>query len=45
VPAAVQTDLFEGVAGHQPALRLLASQLESGRLSHAYLFVGEPGLG
>jgi DNA polymerase-3 subunit delta' len=45
MPASVLKDLFEGVAGHQPALRLLASQLESGRLSHAYLFVGEPGLG
>jgi DNA polymerase-3 subunit delta' len=36
---------FEGVAGHEQAIRLLRSQLESGRLSHAYLFVGEPGLG
>jgi len=36
---------FAGVAGHQPALRHLTSQLESGRLAHAYLFVGEPGLG
>ncbi|HEX6350702.1 MAG TPA: AAA family ATPase [Candidatus Dormibacteraeota bacterium] len=38
-------DPFAGIAGHQPALRHLASQLESGRLAHAYLFVGEPGLG
>ena len=36
---------FAGIAGHQPALRHLSSQLESGRLAHAYLFVGEPGLG
>jgi DNA polymerase-3 subunit delta' len=36
---------FEGVAGHEQPLRLLRSQLASGRLSHAYLFVGEPGLG
>jgi DNA polymerase-3 subunit delta' len=36
---------FEGVAGHEQPLRLLESQLERGRLSHAYLFVGEPGLG
>jgi DNA polymerase-3 subunit delta' len=36
---------FAGVAGHQSAIRHLASQLESGRLAHAYLFVGEPGLG
>jgi len=34
-----------GVAGHDQPLRLLRSQLESGRLAHAYLFVGEPGLG
>ncbi len=39
------TDPFAGVAGHGQALRLLRSQLESGRLSHAYLFAGEPGLG
>jgi DNA polymerase III subunit delta' len=38
-------DPFEEVAGHGPVHRLLASQLESGRLSHAYLFVGEPQLG
>jgi DNA polymerase-3 subunit delta' len=36
---------FEGVAGHEQAIRILQSQLKSGRLSHAYLFVGEPGLG
>ena len=36
---------FDGVAGHEQALHLLTSQLETGRLSHAYLFVGEPGLG
>ena len=33
------------VAGHQAVRRLLASQLDSGRLSHAYLLVGEPQLG
>jgi hypothetical protein len=38
-------DPFGGVAGHQAVCRLLASQLEAGRLSHAYLFVGEPSLG
>lgn len=38
-------DPFAGIAGHQPALRHLASQLENERLAHAYLFVGEPGLG
>jgi DNA polymerase-3 subunit delta' len=45
VSAAVLNDAFPGVAGHEPALRLLSSQLGSSRLSHAYLFVGEPGLG
>lgn len=38
-------DPFAGVAGHQAVRRLLASELESRRLSHAYLFVGEPQLG
>jgi DNA polymerase III subunit delta' len=38
-------DPFAEVAGHQPVRRLLASQLEAGRLSHAYLLVGEPQLG
>ena len=36
---------FQGIAGHGAAIRLLVSQLQSGRLPHAYLFVGEPGLG
>lgn len=39
------TDPFEAVAGHQRALALLRHQIESGRLAHAYLFVGEPMLG
>ncbi|HEY4027478.1 MAG TPA: hypothetical protein VGO86_13700, partial [Candidatus Dormibacteraeota bacterium] len=38
-------DPFADVAGHQAVRRLLANQLESGRLSHAYLLVGEPSLG
>jgi DNA polymerase-3 subunit delta' len=38
-------DPFGQVAGHQSVVRLLASQFESTRLSHAYLFVGEPSLG
>jgi DNA polymerase-3 subunit delta' len=38
-------DPFEGVCGHQLALRLLQAQLESDRIAHAYLFHGEPGLG
>jgi DNA polymerase III subunit delta' len=39
------TDPFEGVIGHLQALDQLRSQLSSGRLAHAYLFVGEAGLG
>ncbi|HKW59627.1 MAG TPA: hypothetical protein VJR46_07720 [Candidatus Dormibacteraeota bacterium] len=38
-------DPFEDVVGHVQALRQLRAQLESGRLAHAYLFVGEAGLG
>jgi DNA polymerase-3 subunit delta' len=38
-------DSFADVAGHQAVRRLLTNQLQSGRLSHAYLFVGEPSLG
>lgn len=33
------------LAGHAAVRRLLTSQLASGRLAHAYLFVGEPSLG
>jgi DNA polymerase III delta subunit-like protein len=39
------SDPFAGVVGHARALDQLRSQLESGRLAHAYLFVGESGLG
>ena len=38
-------DVFAGIAGHAAVLRLLGKQLRSGRLAHAYLFVGEPALG
>ncbi len=38
-------DPFVGIAGHTQALGQLRSQLEAGRLAHAYLFVGEAGLG
>lgn len=41
----MSADPFAGVAGHQRALRLLAGQLASGRLPHAYLFSGEHQLG
>jgi DNA polymerase-3 subunit delta' len=37
--------VFDDIAGHAAVRRLLASQFASGRLSHAYLFVGEPSLG
>jgi len=39
------TDPFEGVVGHAQALEQLRSQLKTDRLAHAYLFVGEKGLG
>ena len=39
------SDPFDTLAGHAPVRRLLTSQLATGRLAHAYLFVGEPSLG
>ncbi len=39
------TDPFDGVVGHAQALDQLRSQLKTDRLAHAYLFVGESGLG
>jgi DNA polymerase-3 subunit delta' len=39
------TDPFFAVAGHSQALDQLRSQVDSDRLAHAYLFVGESGLG
>ena len=39
------TDVFDGIVGHAQALEQLRSQVASGRLAHAYLFVGESGLG
>ena len=39
------SDPFEPIVGHAQALDQLRSQLSSGRLAHAYLFVGEAGLG
>jgi hypothetical protein len=39
------TDPFAGIVGHSQALEQLRSQLEGDRLAHAYLFVGESGLG
>lgn len=42
---AATSDPFAGVVGHLQALRQLRSQLATSRLAHAYLFVGESGLG
>ena len=39
------SDPFAGVVGHAQALALLRAELAGGRLAHAYLFVGEAGLG
>jgi energy-coupling factor transporter ATP-binding protein EcfA2 len=39
------TDPFAGLIGHRQALAQLRAQVESERLAHAYLFVGEAGLG
>ena len=39
------TDPFATVVGHGQALDQLRAQLKMDRLSHAYLFVGEAGLG
>jgi DNA polymerase III delta subunit-like protein len=39
------TDPFAGVIGHRQALAQLRAQVETERLAHAYLFVGEAGLG
>jgi energy-coupling factor transporter ATP-binding protein EcfA2 len=39
------SDPFGAMVGHAQALDQLRSQLGSGRMAHAYLFVGEAGLG
>ena len=39
------TDPFGTIVGHRQALAQLRSQVATGRLAHAYLFVGESGLG
>ena len=39
------TDPFTGIAGNRAVLDHVRAQLESGRLPHAHLFVGEPSLG
>ncbi len=37
--------IFDGILGNRPALRLLENALSSGGVSHAYLFHGPPGVG
>jgi DNA polymerase III subunit delta' len=37
--------IFSGIVGNEAALRLLERALESGEVSHAYLFYGPPGVG
>ena len=34
-----------GILGHEWAVRLLSEHLQQGRLKHAYLFTGPPGIG
>ena len=36
---------FSGIVGNEAALRLLERALESGEVSHAYIFYGPPGVG
>jgi DNA polymerase III subunit delta' len=38
-------ETFNGILGNGPTLRLLENALESGEVSHAYLFYGPPGVG
>ncbi len=37
--------MFEGILGHESALDVLRRQVESGRIAHAYLFLGPAGVG
>ncbi len=37
--------MFAGIVGHEQALGLLRAELKDDRLAHAYLFIGESGLG
>jgi hypothetical protein len=41
----IHGDPFPGVVGHAQALAQLRAQVATDRLSHAYLFVGESGMG
>src|SRR5215217_2435732 len=40
-----ELETFAGIVGNEAALRLLERALESGEVSHAYLFYGPPGVG
>lgn len=42
---AVMSDPFVGIVGNPQARAVLAHEVETGRLSHAYLFTGEAGVG
>lgn len=37
--------LFSDIVGQKNAVRVLSAQIESGNLSHAYLFLGDEGVG
>lgn len=41
----LESKIFSGIVGNEAALRLLETALESGEVSHAYLFYGPPGVG
>ena len=41
----MEGDPFLGVSGHQAPVRHLVEQVRAGRLAHAYLLFGEPGIG
>ena len=41
----MDVDPFEQITGQERARRLLRGQIDSGRVAHAYLLVGEHGLG
>jgi DNA polymerase III subunit delta' len=41
----VEQQTFAGILGNEAALRRLGGALESGQVSHAYLFYGPPGVG
>ena len=36
---------FEDIIGHEPAVQFLKKSVEEGKISHAYIIQGEPGIG